>query len=161
MTLTIVGVTGHRQLLHSHQAVSLVSGNLLTTLGATEVITGMALGFDQIIAEVCLAMGIPFIAAIPCKDQEKLWTKPQQEKYHLLLSQASRLVMVDEGEYAPWKMMKRNQWIVDNCVQMLSYWNGSKEGGTAHCLRYAKQQKRPVEFVRFPTNHPLLKSLYT
>lgn len=157
----VVGVTGHRQLSHSHQAVKLVTSQLFTTLLATEVITGMALGFDQLVAELCVEMNIPFVAAIPCKDQEKLWTKGQQDYYHTLLAKAARSVMVDEGEYAPWKMMKRNQWIVDNSQHMVSYWNGSKEGGTAHCLRYAKSQKRAVEFVRFPKNHPLLKSLYT
>lgn len=157
----IVGVTGHRQLNHSNQAVALVTKDIFTRLGASEVITGMALGYDQLVAEVCLEMGIPFVAAIPCKDQEKLWNKGQQDRYKELLSKASRVVMVDEGDYAPWKMLKRNQWIVDNVQHMVSYWNGSKEGGTAHCLRYAKAQKRPVEFVKFPKNHPLLKSLCT
>lgn len=125
-----------------------------------EVITGMALGFDQLVAEVCSDINVPFCAAIPCKEQEKMWNKAQKEKYYLLLAKASRTIYVDDGEYAPWKMQKRNQWIVDNCNEMLSYWDGSKEGGTANCLKYAKNMKRKVEFVKFPKNHPILKSLY-
>lgn len=159
--MSVIGVTGHRTFLHSSQAITHVARALLTELGATEVITGMALGFDQLVAELCVEMGIPFIAAIPCKDQEKLWSPVQQERYHELLNKAARVVMVDDGEYAPWKMQKRNQWIVDHSERMVSYWNGSKEGGTANCLRYAKHVKRQVEFIKFPKNHPLLKSLYT
>jgi uncharacterized phage-like protein YoqJ len=36
-------------------------------------ITGMALGVDQLFAEVCIEMGIPFIAAIPFLGQASRW----------------------------------------------------------------------------------------
>lgn len=160
MTITI-GVTGHRQFLHSTLSIMQNARQRLLELGAEQVITGMALGFDQLICDVCIELGIPFIAAIPCKDQEKLWTIPQQERYHALLSKSAAIIMVDDGEYAPWKMMKRNQYIVDHSGLILSYWTGTKQGGTAQCLRYAKNRKVKVEFIKFLPNQPLLKTLYT
>jgi len=38
-----------------------------------KVISGMALGWDQALAEACVNLNIPFIAAVPFKGQESKW----------------------------------------------------------------------------------------
>src|SRR5690242_6170700 len=68
------------------------------------IITGLAQGFDTMIAEICEFIYIPFIAAIPFKGQEKLWPLPAQEYYIYLLSKAAHVIYVSDPGYAAWKM---------------------------------------------------------
>ena len=54
--------------------------------------SGMALGYDQILANVCSYLSIPWLAAVPFIDQEKAWPKEAQNTYHRLLNKLKRLL---------------------------------------------------------------------
>lgn len=110
---------------------------------ATEVITGMALGWDTALAVACWTLSIPFTAAVPFRGQESRWPKEGQELYHWLLDRAKEVVYVSDGGYAPWKMQARNEWMIDNCDGVLALWDGSN-GGTGNCIAYADKVGRPV-----------------
>lgn len=113
------------------------------------VLTGMALGVDQWAAEICLNMTIPFVAAIPFEGQEKMWPPHSQAKYHWLLSRAYAKYVICEGGFEPWKMQKRNEWMVDSCHQLVAVWNGSP-GGTQNCITYATTKKKAIHYVPLP-----------
>ena len=60
--------------------------NAIINYGITHFISGMAIGFDMIAAELVLELkkDYPFITlecAIPCKEQDKLWRQEQKERY--------------------------------------------------------------------------------
>ena len=55
-------------------------------LNPSEVISGMALGWDMALAQAAINLGIPFIAAVPFIGQENMWIKKTQEYYKELLS---------------------------------------------------------------------------
>src|SRR5690242_14229985 len=100
----IVGVTGHRSLTHTNDSIIetfLVSVN---NLKADTVITGMAIGYDQLVAEICLAADIKYIAAVPFEGQERKWPIKTQKRYHELLKKAFKIQIVSVGEYEAWKM---------------------------------------------------------
>lgn len=109
----------------------------------SDVITGMALGVDQAMAEACIILGIPFIAAIPCDDYESKWPSAAQERYHDLISHACAVALVSPGPYEAWKMQKRNEYIVDNLNPatdtLLALWDGSPSG-TLNCIKYAESR---------------------
>jgi len=107
-------------------------------------ISGMALGVDQGAAETCIALGIPFTAAIPFEGQEKKWPWRSQTHYRELLEHASDKVIVCPGDYRPFKLQKRNEWMVDQCTLLVAVWD-STPGGTANCVRYAESVERPVK----------------
>lgn len=98
--------------------------------------TGMAQGWDQAVAQACIDLSIPFIACVPCDEQERLWPPAAKAYYAKLLSRADSIVCRPGGEYAAWKMQKRNEFMVDNSKLLLGLWDGSA-GGTANCIRYA------------------------
>lgn len=114
---------------------------ILSSYKPKKVIVGMAMGWDMALAHACVRLGIPFIAAIPFKGQELRWRPAVQKIYHELLSKAIEVVVVCEGGYHPFKMNKRNEWMVDHCTRLLALWNGSP-GGTDNCIRYAKKVER-------------------
>lgn len=108
------------------------------------VLTGMALGFDQWVAEICIEEEIPFCACIPFEGQEKKWPKRSQERYHELLAKARVQVVVSEGGYHPGKLHARNHFMVDNSDVLIAAWNGDTEGGTFRCVEYANKVGREV-----------------
>lgn len=111
--------------------------------GPLEVISGMALGWDTALARAALSLEIPFVAAIPFLGQEKMWPSSSQDSYNDLLRESARQIIVCEGKYAPWKMLERNKWMVDNSDLVLALWDGSK-GGTGHCVSYAKEKNKEI-----------------
>lgn len=118
----------------------------LIELKPTQVISGMALGFDQDLVAVCLSLKIPFIAAVPFKGQESQWPESAQQIYRELLAKAARVVYVCAPGYAVWKMQRRNEWMVDEVGAdgvVLAAWDGSR-GGTGNCVRYARNLDRKI-----------------
>lgn len=143
--VNIVGVTGHRKLEHSSDLVKKVVREKLHQYEAGAVVTGMALGWDMLVAEVCVEEGIPFVAAVPCKGQTKMWPPHEKQRYRDLIDKAWKVKIVSPGPFAMWKLFERNRWIVDRSTIMLSYWNEEPKGGTYSCVQYALKQKRPHE----------------
>jgi uncharacterized phage-like protein YoqJ len=103
------------------------------------IITGMALGWDIAIAQACDEDGIPFIAAVPCDDQEAIWEPESQNRYRRLLLRAQDVHVVSPGPFALWKMQARNKWMVDRCKAVIALWDGSG-GGTKNCVDYAQRK---------------------
>lgn len=153
-----VMVTGHRppkiggynrkapQRLRIKAAIA----QLLDRLKPDEAITGMALGADQDFADVCVAMNIPFCAAVPFSGQELRWPKEAQAYYQSLLTKASRVVNVSPSNAAATiAMHQRNEWMVDEIGddgQVIAIFNGSA-GGTAHTVQYAISRRRTIHVV--------------
>lgn len=150
----IVAFTGHRPSKLGgwdplHPVVARVRKGLRDTLASdwpTYAISGMALGVDTWAAEVCVELGIPFVAAVPCDDMGALWNLPSRRHHEELLKKAREVVVVSPGPFKPWKLQRRNEWMVDHCTRLLSVFDGS-EGGTWNCLAYAAEVGREVRQV--------------
>lgn len=108
-----------------------------------ELISGMALGWDQALVEACIRLRFPFAAYVPFAGQESKWPEDSRRTYDYLMAHASRIVVVCDGGYAAWKMQKRNQRMCDDADLILALFDGST-GGTGNCVQYAKSIKRPV-----------------
>lgn len=115
----------------------------LIDLKPTKAISGMALGIDQIAVEVCIKLGIPFIAAVPFKGQELAWPIASQKKYFELLERADSIEYVSPGGYAAWKMQVRNQFMVDRCDVLIAVFDGTP-GGTKNCFDYAVAKSKKI-----------------
>lgn len=162
-----LGITGHRPQklgkgFNDHKFHRQIKKKILLKmqeLPVEVVITGMALGVDQWAAEAAIKCGIPFVAAVPFKNQDFKWSSKFRQHYAWLLSKAVRTVLVDreEGyicEYAPpdvyssSKMMTRNRWIIDQLTDqdvLMAVGNLSRESGTWHCVNVAMSQHPGLE----------------
>ena len=141
----VLGGTGHRELLHPIEMVEAGVRRYLSEVRPTEVITGMAIGFDQLVADVCAQLGVPFIAAVPFEGQESIWPTHAKVRFYNLLLKAKEVVVVSPGRYEAWKMLQRNCWIVDHSNTLLAYMEpGTIAGGTFHCWNYAKTKNVPI-----------------
>ena len=109
----------------------------------TLVISGMALGWDQALAQAAVDLGHPFHAYIPFEGQESRWPKDSQSSFKSLISKAAHVEVCSPGGYSARAMQVRNERMVDDCDMLLALWNGTS-GGTANCIRYATQKERKL-----------------
>jgi uncharacterized phage-like protein YoqJ len=111
------------------------------------IVTGGALGIDQDAARIAHKHKKPFVVAIPCLNQEKMWPATAQQQYQKMLTFASKVHYVSDKEYTANCMQKRNEWMVDNCDVLVAVWDGSK-GGTENCIRYAELVGRTIHYIK-------------
>ena len=111
----------------------------------------MALGIDQLAAEVASKNGIPFVAVIPFEGQETRWPTVARARYKELLDIADEQIVVSPGGYAAWKMQRRNEWMVDHSQHTVAVWNGTP-GGTANCVQYALKHREAIWHINPNTN---------
>jgi len=148
--MNIIAATGHRpkKLGGYSKTIETRLFNLaleyLRKARPTMAISGMALGWDMAFADACEELGIPFIAAIPFIGQESVWPEQSQERYKRLLTKAHRVHVVSDGQYMPFKMALRNEWMVDSASKIAALWDGSA-GGTANCVAYAIGKGKPID----------------
>lgn len=113
------------------------------------IVSGAALGFDQDLARVAIEMDVPFIAAVPFFGQESKWPLSSQKRYHEIISKAKEIVYVSDPGYAPWKMHKRNSWMLDAVGDdglVVACWNGT-QGGTSSTVEEARRRKRLMRII--------------
>jgi uncharacterized phage-like protein YoqJ len=138
----IIAVSGHRQLKHSYNDVYNLTKSILLKINPALVYQGCAIGFDQLVAKVCIDSGIPFVAAIPCEGQEKLWPEKVQEEYHEMLKHAREKVVVSKGKYHHGMMHKRNDYMIQQANYYVIYCDPNETtGGTKSFLDKVKNKK--------------------
>jgi uncharacterized phage-like protein YoqJ len=145
----IAAITGHRKLggyITPNPIYTFVAQKIekaLIELKPDKILSGMAIGADQLACEICIKLGIPYIAAIPHKGQELFWPKEAQVKYHELLDSAEKIETISPGGFASWKMQARNQWMVDRADVLIAIFSGAA-GGTKNCFEYAEKKKKHI-----------------
>lgn len=117
--------------------------------GYRHFLSGGALGIDQWAARLVLDMkeegkDVSLFVVRPFDTQEAVWNMIDQKNYWWLLDNATGVYTVCDPGYAPEKMFKRNEWMVENSSLLIAVYNGSNKGGTAQCVRYARRLGRDV-----------------
>lgn len=121
---------------------------LLLELKPEKCITGLAQGFDQYAANVCIRLGIPIICAIPFEGQEAIWPEESKRIYKIILARSAEQVIVSQGGYQAHKLQLRNQYIVDNCDLLIACdGEPGSPGGTANCVAYAEKVNRKIYHI--------------
>lgn len=121
--------------------------NLIEHENAAHFISGMALGTDQICAEIVLELKekyphITLECAFPCKTQAVKWSDKCRERYFGIIYKADKRTMV-QREYTSDCMMKRNRYMVDKSDFIIAVWNGS-HSGTGGTVAYAKTKNKNI-----------------
>jgi uncharacterized phage-like protein YoqJ len=142
----IIAVTGHRLQRLGQYREERLTDLAVAALRKHEpslVITGMALGWDQAIAEAAVRLEIPFLAAVPFPGQEEGWSRYQYNEYHRLLGETLQPVWVigrHTDKTAAYKA--RNRYMVDQLDKehdmLLALFDGKKYGGTWYTVWYAQ-----------------------
>ncbi len=139
--------SGHRNLPYgSKEKIASILGEVICDLrgkGYTQFISGGALGFDLLAAEVVLQKksdipNLKLIMALPCRGQNLKWSPVDKRRYEKVLRNADEVVYVTE-KYCTGCMQLRNKFMVENSSICIAY-KTRKSGGTAHTVNYAREK---------------------
>lgn len=94
------------------------------------VLTGMGLGTEQLAAEVCAEVGIPFVAVLPYPDPDSVWPDASRRRYRALI-RAARAVVTNRPDAPATRQDAgraagdRDRWMVGMVDAALVVWNGT------------------------------------
>ncbi|MER6773492.1 hypothetical protein ACFVG1_31515 [Streptomyces bacillaris] len=148
-----IGITGHRTIparARSHVLAGLRSA-LSGLDGATEVLSSLAVGADQLFADLALARGAKLTAVIPSGDYEACFdTAADLARYRLLKSRAAQEIRLDFPHSTDEAYYAAGAYIADHCDLLLAVWDGHPArglGGTGDIVDYARTLGRPVTVI--------------
>lgn len=138
--------TGHRYVEGNLPMWHIGVDRLITAAykrGARHFYSGMALGADQLAAEILQTRKCKWTAVIPCADQDELWPYKQKRRYRKLLKSAPEQVVLYD-KYSNGVMQARNAWMVKRSQICLAIWDGRSDGGTAMTVNMARSRNLPI-----------------
>lgn len=138
--------TGHRIL--PAEKLDAIKARLSETVeglienGYTCFVSGGALGFDLLAAEIVLEKKrnhphIKLGMALPCHDQHKKWGLRDRKRYENILALADEVTYVCQ-EYCTGCMHLRNKFMVNHSSFCIAYFTGG--GGTEYTVNYAREK---------------------
>lgn len=120
--------------------------DMLISEGVTRFISGGALGFDTLAAEMVIEKrkekDISLEIAVPCLGQDSKWNTAQKKRYKTVLDNSDAVTVLSK-EYVSGCMQARNKYMVDKAQAVVSYYRG-RQGGTRSTLLYAKEKERRI-----------------
>lgn len=146
-----VGVSGHQELPPQVEVyVSEVTRARFASLSGLVVVSSLAAGADQLIAELALERGGELEVVVPCHGYEETFGGPARAGYLRLLSSAEHvetLPFASPGEEA---FMAAGRQVVERSDELVAVWDGLPArglGGTADVVSYARSRDIPVAVV--------------
>lgn len=143
------GVTGHQD-LGPPEIVEWVSKALSEAVegyGVTEGLTSLAVGADQLYAEILLSKGIPYRVVVPCAGYEQTFQEEYRARYDELLSSSGGTLQLDFEEPSEEAFFEAGKRVVQLSDLVIAVWNGKQArglGGTADAVDYALRQEKTV-----------------
>lgn len=151
----VIAATGSRSTKATPELVSKLTWflNKRATEHDLTVISGMAEGWDELVARRCLALDIPFIAAVPhpgygayyWSADRSLSGTDRVPEFLELLARASEVHYICGGvrdQSGLHSNFARNQWMVDRAHELVAHKEGASRG-TTDCLSRASKAEKP------------------
>lgn len=110
--------------------------------GYTDFMSGGALGFDQMAAEMVLSLRekypwVRLIMVIPFDGQADKWSQEQRERWLEVIEASDRVIHISYS-YNKGVFFQRNHYMVENADLLLAAFDG-QPGGTAGTVAYTKR----------------------
>lgn len=116
--------------------------------GIRNFISGFAIGFDMMAAEVVAALkqshpDITLTAAIPFNGQASRFSFYDRKRYDRLLEVSDEVIVLSDSYY-PRCFLDRDEFMVNNASSLIAYYDGREKGGTFYTIRKAMAQNIPT-----------------
>lgn len=148
-----IGVTGHRSIpqeAHAHVLAG-IQAVLRGLDGSLEALSSLAVGADQIFADLALARGAELTVVVPSGDYESSFADAAElARYRALKGRAAREVRLDFPHSTDEAYYAAGAYIADHCDRLLAVWDGRPArglGGTGDIVTYARSLGRPVTVI--------------
>jgi len=147
---TTIAFTGHRPkdlegatYMQFRDALDALGTSVRTDL---RFVVGGALGVDHWAALYARDHSIPYTIILPFPPEVmgKFWGEADRRALLSDIDHSEELQIVNHIVYDVRGYNKRNEWMVNMAQVVFAVWTGKRTGGTANCIRYAKEQGVPV-----------------
>ena len=149
----IAGVTGHQRLGPSTviKWISDTFRNTIKNLKIHKGLTSLAIGADQLFAEILLEQHLPFIAVIPSLNYEDTFKEDiHLSNYKKLLLSSSNIVHLNFNEPTESSFLESGKYIVEHSDIIMAVWDGFPSkglGGTGDIVNYAEGLNKPIIYI--------------
>ncbi|MET7647496.1 hypothetical protein ABZS83_28470 [Streptomyces sp. NPDC005426] len=148
-----IGVTGHRSIpreVRDHVLASMRAA-FRGFGGSVEALSSLAVGADQLFADLALAHGAQLTVVIPSGDYEACFAdEAELARYRALKARAVREVRLDYPHSTDEAYYAAGAYIADHCDRLIAVWDGRPArglGGTGDIVTYARGLGRPVTVI--------------
>jgi hypothetical protein len=145
-----IGITGHQN-IGSDETIKWVTSVLSANIRDLSIdfgLTSLAIGADQLFAQLLKQNNIPYMVIIPCENYEKTFTDTTDLKsYHNLLSSSFDKFQLPFIKPSKTAFYNAGKEIVDRSDTIFAIWNGQPAkglGGTGDIVKYAHSIKRSI-----------------
>ena len=116
--------------------------------GITNFISGMAIGFDLLAAEVVLSLrhecpAITLTAVLPFREQASRFNELNKCRYYKCLSQADNIVILS-NDYTAKCYLERDRFMVEHSSLLIACYDGRNRGGTFWTVNFAARTGKNV-----------------
>jgi ribA/ribD-fused uncharacterized protein len=127
----------------------------LRRVRATATVTGGAIGWDQAMCQASLNLHLTTVISVPFPGQHGRWRQGDQQRYLAQLEQADLVYACEHPDTQNRSavvraLLGRNVEMLRHAHSVLAFHSGKESGGTAACLREAKQRGVRVVGNAFP-----------
>lgn len=118
-----------------------------------KVISGMALGFDMVLANTVIdlkqsdpVLNLSLECAIPFNNHSHKWSKHLQQWYDYILDFADSVHYTSNNRIKNLSPLfeKRDRYMIDNSDVVISLWDYVEKGGTYKAICYAQKINKPI-----------------
>jgi hypothetical protein len=146
-----VGITGHqdRDGIHWDWVRSAI-GQEFASRQIEIAYSSLAVGSDQVFAEVALSQNVALVAVIPFEHYEQQFSLSDCQTYNFLLGRCNEVIALDWPGSRELAYMNAGRWIVNAVDIMFAVWDGKEArgmGGTANIVSFARSKGVPVVHV--------------
>ena len=116
--------------------------------GITNFISGMAIGFDLLAAEVVQSLrhecpAITLTAVLPFREQASRFNELNKCRYYKCLSQADDIVILS-NDYTAKCYLERDRFMVEHSSLLIACYDGRNRGGTFWTVNFAARTGKNV-----------------
>lgn len=149
--MTTFGVTGHQGLAPDVEAfVKAAVRDMLSPGNAAAIVSSLADGADQLVADQAIAAGAQLHAVVPCRRYRESFHADTVDAFDRLLAAASDIVVLDFDEPSEAAFWAAGQLVAYRCDVLIAVWDGEPSrglGGTADVVRYARAHDKDVRVI--------------
>jgi hypothetical protein len=152
--VTSLGITGHQSLPRAaYDSIAAALDEQIEAASRDGVLWGvgcLAVGADQLFADLVLRSGGRLHAVIPAEGYEQTFDAAGLRRYRTLVGAAAKIDRLGFAAPTERSFLAAGRRVVRSCDRLLAVWDGRPAqglGGTADIVMYARTVGRPVEVI--------------
>lgn len=152
-----IGISGHQDLgsQDNQQWIKTQLRREIKSIYVADAYSSLAIGADQLFAEICVDLGINLKAVIPSQQYETTFSARDEKKYTALLKKCQNVQILDYPNPSEGAFLAAGKQLVDRCKLLFVVWNQRPSaglGGTADIFTYARKLSKSIILIN-PENH--------